>query len=40
MVAAGSTLGNVTIFQIPKEIPNCLPESLRPKVKKQVILNL
>ena len=37
MVAAGSNQGNVTIFQIPKEPPDSLPESLKPKVKKQVL---
>ena len=37
MVAAGNDLGIVTIFQIPKEIPDILPEIFKPKRKKQVL---
>lgn len=36
MVAAGNEHGVVTVFQIPKNAPDSLPESLKPKQKKQV----
>lgn len=36
MVAAGSEHGVVTVFQIPKSPPDSLPDSLKPKQKKQV----
>lgn len=36
MVAAGSDQGVVTVFQIPKSLPASLPDSLKPKQKKQV----
>ncbi|XP_011876244.1 PREDICTED: WD repeat-containing protein CG11141 isoform X2 [Vollenhovia emeryi] len=36
MVAAGSEHGVVTVFQIPKNPPDSLPNSLKPKQKKQV----
>lgn len=36
MVAAGNELGVVTVFQIPKHLPDTLPDSLKPKQKKQV----
>ncbi|XP_066992406.2 tectonin beta-propeller repeat-containing protein 2 isoform X2 [Anabrus simplex] len=36
MVAAGNELGIVTVFQIPKAVPDCLPESMKPKKNKQV----
>ncbi|OXU23452.1 hypothetical protein TSAR_001636 [Trichomalopsis sarcophagae] len=36
MVAAGNNHGVVTIFQVPKQLPDSLPESLKPKKKKQV----
>lgn len=37
MVAAGNDQGIVTVFQIPKNPPDSLPDSLKPKQKKQVI---
>lgn len=37
MVAAGTDQGTVSLFQIPKSPPDSLPESLKPKQKKQVI---
>lgn len=36
MVAAGNEHGVVTVFQIPKNPPDSLPDSLKPKQKKQV----
>ncbi|XP_011690300.1 PREDICTED: WD repeat-containing protein CG11141 [Wasmannia auropunctata] len=36
MVAAGNEHGVVTVFQIPKNPPDSLPNSLKPKQKKQV----
>ncbi|XP_072755192.1 WD repeat-containing protein CG11141 [Anoplolepis gracilipes] len=36
MVAAGSEHGVVTVFQVPKSPPDSLPDSLKPKQKKQV----
>ncbi|CAL7936996.1 unnamed protein product [Xylocopa violacea] len=36
MVAVGNEHGVVTVFQIPKNPPDSLPESLKPKQKKQV----
>ncbi|KAK9294080.1 hypothetical protein QLX08_011176 [Tetragonisca angustula] len=36
MVAAGNEHGVVTVFQIPKSPPDSLPDSLKPKQKKQV----
>lgn len=36
MVAAGNEHGVVTVFQIPKSPPDSLPNSLKPKQKKQV----
>ena len=36
MVAAGTEHGVVTVFQIPKNPPDSLPDSLKPKQKKQV----
>lgn len=36
MVAAGNNNGVVTIFQVPKQLPDSLPESFKPKKKKQV----
>ncbi|XP_043484940.1 WD repeat-containing protein CG11141 isoform X2 [Leptopilina heterotoma] len=36
MVAVGNDQGIVTVFQIPKQPPDSLPESLKPKQKKQV----
>ncbi|XP_015517957.2 WD repeat-containing protein CG11141 isoform X1 [Neodiprion pinetum] len=36
MVAAGNDQGIVTVFQIPKNPPDSLPDSLKPKQKKQV----
>ncbi|XP_076235676.1 uncharacterized protein LOC143180037 [Calliopsis andreniformis] len=36
MVAVGSEHGVVTVFQIPKDPPDSLPDSLKPKQKKQV----
>ncbi|XP_015432211.1 PREDICTED: uncharacterized protein LOC107188428 [Dufourea novaeangliae] len=36
MVAAGNEHGGVTVFQIPKNPPDSLPDSLKPKQKKQV----
>ncbi|XP_043280141.1 WD repeat-containing protein CG11141 [Venturia canescens] len=36
MVAAGTDQGIVTVFQIPKDLPASLPDSLKPKQKKQV----
>ncbi|XP_034196480.2 uncharacterized protein LOC117612003 isoform X1 [Osmia lignaria lignaria] len=36
MVAAGNEHGVVTVFQIPKSPPASLPDSLKPKQKKQV----
>lgn len=33
MVACGNTLGNISIFQIPKSHPDSLPENLKPKNK-------
>ncbi|XP_011497895.1 PREDICTED: WD repeat-containing protein CG11141 [Ceratosolen solmsi marchali] len=36
MVAAGNNRGVVTIFQIPKQLPDSLPETWKPKKKKQV----
>lgn len=38
MVAAGNNEGVVTIFQVPKEIPDSLPEIFKPKKKKQVLI--
>ncbi|XP_076640895.1 uncharacterized protein LOC143352361 [Halictus rubicundus] len=35
MVAAGNEQGVVTVFQIPKNPPDSLPDSLKPKQKKQ-----
>lgn len=36
MVAAGNEHGVITVFQIPKSPPDTLPDSLKPKQKKQV----
>ncbi|KAK7791329.1 hypothetical protein R5R35_011714 [Gryllus longicercus] len=36
MLAVGNEQGMVTVFQIPKEPPDSLPESMRPVRKKQV----
>lgn len=36
MVAAGNNLGMVTVFQIPKQPPDSIPSSLKPKKKKEV----
>ncbi|OAD61188.1 hypothetical protein WN48_00507 [Eufriesea mexicana] len=36
MVAAGNEYGVITVFQIPKNPPDSLPDSLKPKQKKQV----
>ncbi|XP_078047877.1 uncharacterized protein LOC144475652 isoform X2 [Augochlora pura] len=36
MVAAGNEHGVVTVFQIPKNPPDSLPDNLKPKQKKQV----
>ncbi|KAG7198659.1 hypothetical protein KM043_006016 [Ampulex compressa] len=36
MVAAGNEQGVITVFQIPKSPPDSLPDSLKPKQKKQV----
>ncbi|KAG8040699.1 hypothetical protein G9C98_002695 [Cotesia typhae] len=36
MVAAGNNHGVVTVFQIPKNLPESLPHSLKPKQKKQI----
>ncbi|XP_019888687.1 WD repeat-containing protein CG11141 isoform X2 [Ooceraea biroi] len=36
MIAAGNEQGVITIFQIPKSPPDSLPETLKPKQKKQV----
>ncbi|KAG6803343.1 WD repeat-containing protein [Apis mellifera caucasica] len=36
MVAAGNEHGVVTVFQIPKNPPDSLPDSLKPKQKKQI----
>lgn len=36
MVAVGNEHGVVTVFQIPKSPPDSLPDSLKPKQKKQV----
>lgn len=36
MVAAGNEHGVITVFQIPKSPPDSLPDSLKPKQKKQV----
>lgn len=36
MVAVGNEHGVVTVFQIPKNPPDSLPDSLKPKQKKQV----
>ncbi|XP_053975271.1 WD repeat-containing protein CG11141 isoform X1 [Hylaeus volcanicus] len=36
MVATGNEHGVVTVFQIPKNPPDSLPDSLKPKKKKQV----
>ncbi|XP_032669655.1 WD repeat-containing protein CG11141 isoform X2 [Odontomachus brunneus] len=36
MVAAGNENGVITVFQIPKSPPDTLPDSLKPKQKKQV----
>lgn len=36
MVAAGNEQGVITVFQIPKNPPDSLPDSLKPKHKKQV----
>lgn len=33
MVACGNTEGQITIFQIPKNHPDTLPDSLKPKSK-------
>jgi hypothetical protein len=39
MVAAGGDDGIVTVFQIPKILPDSLPESIKPKKNKQVSYN-
>ncbi|XP_058809358.1 uncharacterized protein LOC131674605 isoform X3 [Phymastichus coffea] len=36
MLAAGTDLGDVIIFQVPKQVSNVIPEALKPKKKKQV----
>ncbi|XP_066594452.1 WD repeat-containing protein CG11141 [Prorops nasuta] len=36
MIAAGNEFGVVTVFQIPKNLPDSLPDNLKPKHKKQV----
>lgn len=36
MIAVGNEHGVVTVFQIPKSPPDSLPDSLKPKQKKQV----
>lgn len=36
MVATGNEHGDVTVFQIPKNPPDSLPDTLKPKQKKQV----
>ncbi|KAK6623332.1 hypothetical protein RUM43_009184 [Polyplax serrata] len=35
MVAAGTNQGSVIVFQIPKVVPECIPDQLKPK-KKQI----
>jgi len=36
MVAAGSNIGTVTIFQVPKAPPESLPDSLKKSINRQV----
>lgn len=36
MVAAGNTNGQVTVFQIPKEHPDSVPDTLKPKKERKV----
>lgn len=38
MVAAGNEHGVVTVFQIPKNLPDTLPDCMKPKQMKQVLL--
>jgi len=37
MIAAGNEQGVITVFQIPKNSPDSLPDTLKPKQKRQVI---
>lgn len=36
MVGAGNAAGQVTVFQIPKEHPENLPDTFKPKVEPKV----
>lgn len=36
MIAAGNNQGVITVFQIPKNPPDSLPDTLKPKQRKQV----
>lgn len=36
MVGAGNTAGQVTVFQIPKEHPDNVPDTFKPKVEPKV----
>lgn len=38
MVAAGNEHGVVTVFQIPKNFPDTLPDCIKPKQMKQVFI--
>jgi len=39
MIATGNEQGVITVFQIPKDSPDSLPDILKPKQKRQVNFN-